>query len=235
MFGFSLVGLDIKEAGVDGLKEPEDGPEVARSKCYALLASGYNVPDEEQFQQLSGGALTAALDEQRGELPYEFDFAIEPLPAEWSRDDLQAEFLRLFEVGAGGPPCPLYGGVWSADRMKAMEEVMRFYKYFGLKLSDERRIPPDHLATELEFLHYLTFRQAASSLAQMASSYQRAQLDFIERQPGRWVPKLQERLDGLEAAAFFTSLVDATARFLAADHEHLTEGAEAPATATAKQ
>ena len=48
--------------------------------------------------------------------------------------------------------------------MKSMEEVIRFYNYFGLKLSDERRIPPDHLATELEFLHYLTFRQAASKL-----------------------------------------------------------------------
>jgi DMSO reductase family type II enzyme chaperone len=232
MFGFSLVGLDIKDAGVDGLKEPEDGPEVARSKCYALLASGYSVPDEEQFRRLSGGELMAALDEQRGELPFEFDFAIEPVPAEFSHDDLQAEFLRLFEVGAGGPPCPLYGGVWSADRMKSMEEVMRFYNYFGLKLSDERRIPPDHLATELEFLHYLTFRQAASSLAQMAASYHRAQIDFIERQPGRWVPKLKERLDGLQAAAFFTSLLDATARFLVADHEHLVE---APATASAKQ
>jgi DMSO reductase family type II enzyme chaperone len=232
MFGFSLVGLDIKDAGVDGLKEPEDGPEVARSKCYALLASGYSVPDEEQFRRLSGGELMAALDEQRGELPFEFDFAIEPVPAEFSHDDLQAEFLRLFEVGAGGPPCPLYGGVWSADRMKSMEEVMRFYNYFGLKLSDERRIPTDHLATELEFLHYLTFRQAASSLAQMAASYHRAQIDFIERQPGRWVPKLKERLDGLQAAAFFTSLLDATARFLVADHEHLVE---APATASAKQ
>ncbi len=233
MFGFSLVGLDIKETGVDGLEEPQDGPEVARSKCYALLASGYNVPGEEQFQQLSEGALVAALEEQRGELPYEFDWAIEPMPADWSRDEHEAEFLRLFEVGAGGPPCPLYGGVWSADRMRAMEEVMRFYKYFGLKLSDERRVPPDHLATELEFLHYLTFRQAAASLAQMAASYRRAQLDFIGRQPGRWVPKLKERLDGLEAPAFFTSLVDATARFLVADHKHLAEEAEAPAPATA--
>ena len=57
----------------------------------------------------------------------------------------------------------------------------------------------------------------------MAASYHRAQLDFIERQPGRWVPKLKERLDGLGAAAFYTSLIDATARFLAADHEHLVE------------
>ncbi len=235
MFGFSLAGLDIKEAGVEGLEEPEGGPDVARSKCYALLASGYNVPDEERFEEISSGGLVAALEEQRGELPYEFDFAIEPIPAEWSHDDLQAEFLRLFEVGAGGPPCPLYGGVWSADRMKAMEEVVRFYNYFGLKLSDERRIPPDHLATELEFLHYLTFRQAASRLEQLAVPYRQAQLDFIERQPGAWVPKLKERLDGLETVAFFTSLVDATARLLEADHRHLTEEAGLPAPAPARR
>jgi putative dimethyl sulfoxide reductase chaperone len=233
MFGFSLAGLDIKETGVEDLEEPEGGPDVARSKCYALLASGYNVPDEEGFGEISGGGLAEALGEQREELPYEFDFALQPVPGDWSHDDFQAEFLRLFEVGAGGPPCPLYGGLWSADRMKAMEEVVRFYNYFGLKLSDERRIPPDHLATELEFLHYLTFRQAASKLDQMAAPYRRAQLDFIARQPGGWVPKLKERLDGLETVAFFTGLVDATARFLEADHRHLTEeaGSSAPASA----
>ncbi len=233
MFGFTLAGLDIKETGVEDIEEPEGGPEVARSKCYALLASGYNVPGEEQFAEISGGGLTKNLEEQLGELPYEFEFSIEAPPADWSHEDFQSEFLRLFEVGAGGPPCPLYGGVWSADRMKAMEEVIRFYNYFGLKLSDERRIPPDHLATELEFLHYLTFRQAASKLAQIAAPYRRAQLDFIERQPGNWVPKLKERLEELETAAFFTSLVDATTRFLEADHRHLTEeaGSSSPASA----
>lgn len=235
MFGFSLVGLDIKEAGVEGVEEPQSGPEVARSKCYALLASGFSAPDEERFGQLADGELPRLLDEQLAELPYEFDFALAPLPPEWSREDYEAEFLRLFEVGPGGPPCPLYGGVWSADRMKSMEEVMRFYKYFGLKLSDERRVPPDHLSTELEFLHYLTFRQAAAKLDAMAQSYRRAQLDFIARQPGRWVPKLKQRLDGIESADFFTSLVDATARFLATDHGHLAADSEAPATAQAKR
>jgi DMSO reductase family type II enzyme chaperone len=233
MFGFSLAGLDIKEAGIEGIEEPEGGPDVARSKCYALLASGYNVPDSEGFAAIAGGDLLESLEAERGELPYEFEFSIEPPPGDWSHDDFQAEFLRLFEVGAGGPPCPLYGGVWSADRMKAMEEVVRFYNYFGLKLSDERRIPPDHLATELEFLHYLSFRQAASKLAQIAAPYRRAQLDFIERQPGNWVPKLKERLAELETVAFFESLVDATARFLEADHQHLTEetGSSTPAPA----
>jgi putative dimethyl sulfoxide reductase chaperone len=235
MFGFSLVGLDIKDAGVDGVEEPESGPEVARSKCYALLASGFSAPDEERFAQLSSGELLKLLEEQLPELPYEFEFALAPLPSEWSAEDYEAEFLRLFEVGPGGPPCPLYGGVWSADRMKSMEEVMRFYKYFGLKLSDERRVPPDHLTTELEFLHYLTFRQAASKLDTMAQSYRRAQLDFIARQPGRWVPKLKERLDGIEAAACFASLLDTTARFLATDHGYLDADAGAPATAQSKR
>lgn len=233
MFGFSLAGLDIKDTGVEDIEEPEGGPDVARSKCYALIASGFNVPDEEGFAGISGGGLAESLEAERGELPFEFEFALEPPPGEWSHEDFQAEYLRLFEVGQGGPPCPLYGGVWSADRMKAMEEVVRFYNYFGLKLSEDRRIPPDHLATELEFLHYLTFRQAASKLAQIAAPYRRAQLDFIERQPGSWVPKLKERLEGLEAAAFFTSLVDATARFLAADLKHLSEeaGSSTPAPA----
>ncbi len=235
MFGFSLVGLDIEGTGVDALKEPEGGPIVARSKCYGVLASAWNVPDDEQFQRITDGSFAAQFAEMATELPFEFDTAIEPPPSDCSSEDFHAEYLSLFEVGTGGPPCPLYGGVWLGNRMGVMEEVVRFYNYFGLKTSGERRIPPDHLSTELEFLLYLSYREAAAPLPTLAVPYNRAQLDFLDRHPGRWFPKLKERLEELEASAFFTGLVDATARFLAADREHLTEGAGAPATASAKQ
>lgn len=228
MFGFSLAGLDLKDTGVDQIVEPEGGPTVARSKCYAIAASAFTGP-ESQLERFAGGEFARTLAEASEELPYELDLALEQPDPSWSEDDYQAEFLRLFDVGAGGPPCPLYGGLWGGDRMKVMEEVLRFYRYFGLKTSEERRIPPDHLATELEFLHYLTFREAAAPMPGVAAPYRQAQVDFLDRQPGRWVPRLAERLAQLDGPPFFAGLVGLTARLLAADREHL--GAGAPAAA----
>lgn len=227
MFGFSLVGLDIEEAGVADFKEPEGGPGVARSKCYAMLASAFNVPDEQQFNELKDSTFESRLGEQCAELPYELELKIEQLPKEWSSEDFHSEYLNLFEVGAGGPPCPLYGGVWGGDRMQVMEEVVRFYNYFGLKSAEDRRIPPDHLSTELEFLHYLTYCEAAAPMPNLAAPYRRAQIDFIDRQPGRWIPKLSKRLEELEAAPYFTSLVALTARMIEGDRRYLAE--ESPA------
>jgi len=228
VFGFSLTGLDIDETGIDAVKEPEGGPNVARSKCYGLVASVFSSPNDGLFEKFSDGVFEEQLAEASTELPYEIDLGIEAVPDDWSSDDFQAEYLRLFEVGAGGPPCPLFGGVWVGDRMQVMEEVVRFYNYFGLKTSDDRRIPPDHLSTELEFLHYLTYREAAAPMPGLAVPYRRAPLDFIERQPGRWVPKLQERLADSEAAPIFASLVDLTARLVESDRSHLVEQGEAP-------
>lgn len=225
MFGFSLVGLDIKDAGVDQLKEPEGGPTVARSKLYGLLASAFNTPSEAEFNEIKSGGFSKKLDEASEELPYEIDVGLEPLPDEWSSADLHSEFLNLFEVGAGGPPCPLFGGVWAGDRMAVIEEVVRFYNYFGLKSSEERRIPPDHLATELEFLHYLTYREAASPMETLAVPYRHAQLDFIERQPGRWLPKFSEKLAKLGPARYFTSLVALVSKLLESDRNLLKQEA----------
>ena len=56
--------------------------------------------------------------------------------------------------------CPLYGGTYGGDRMRTMEEVVRFYRYFGLRPDEETREPPDHLSAQLEFLHFLTYREA---------------------------------------------------------------------------
>ena len=41
---------------------------------------------------------------------------------------------------------------------------MRFYDFFGLSLSEGQREEPDHLLTELEFLHYLAYQEAGLRL-----------------------------------------------------------------------
>ncbi|MEN8183104.1 MAG: molecular chaperone TorD family protein, partial [Myxococcota bacterium] len=137
-------------------------------------------------------------------------------------DELAVEYTRLFEVGASGPPCPLYGGLYGGARMKTMEEAVRFYRHFGLNLSDDPRELPDHLTTELEFLHYLAFRET-QALQERAdpSPYRRAQRDFVARHPGRWVPRLRDRIESQDPPPFFRELVGLLAGFLEFEGERL--------------
>ena len=130
----------------------------------------------------------------------------------------------LLDVGTGAPPCPLHGGLYGGARMKTMEEAVRFYNFFDLTLSEEPRELPDHLTTQLEFLHFLAFREAQTLEAGAdAGSWQRAQRDFLGRHPGRWVPQLRARLEKEEPMPFFRELVARLAAFLESDAQRLCE------------
>ncbi|MBW2211360.1 MAG: molecular chaperone TorD family protein, partial [Deltaproteobacteria bacterium] len=141
----------------------EERRAAARSSIYGLFQDALTYPDDEVREGLATGELVELM--RKGLALAEVDFT----PAqEWWRalqevggtEDLAVEYTRLFDAGASGPPCPLYGGLYGGDRMKKMEEAVRFYNHFGLTTSEEQRELPDHLATQLEFMHYLTYREA---------------------------------------------------------------------------
>lgn len=204
---------------------------AARSRAYLVLVHALEYPDRELLEQIRSRALADALSEALER--------VDPSLAEgdWSAladagasdDDLAVEYTRLFDVGAGGPPCPLYGGLYGGARMKTMEECVRFYNHFGLTLADSPRELPDHLATQLEFLHFLAFREAeARDEGGDPGPWRRAARDFVERHPGRWVPKLRARLAKHKAAPFFTALIERLDRFLAQERARLEAEPEPP-------
>jgi len=192
---------------------------AARSRAYQLFQQALAYPEPELCDWIRAGSLVE-------ELRACFE-AIDPaLCAEdtlWSdlrdagdTDALAIEYTRLFDAGASGPPCPLYGGLYGGARMKTMEEAVRFYNHFGLTLSEEQRELPDHVATQLEFLHYLGYREAeALEAGTDAGAYQRAQRDFVERHPGSWMPELCRRLDEQDAHRYFRAIFARLADLLA--------------------
>ena len=116
-------------------------------------------------------------------------------------------------------------------RMKTMEEVVRFYNHFGLTLSESPRELPDHVTTELEFLHFLAFREAqAIEQGAEADPFRRAQRDFIARHLGRWIPKLRAKLVGANAMPFFAELVGRLERLLKNELERLVRMVGPPPT-----
>jgi DMSO reductase family type II enzyme chaperone len=195
--------------------EPETGAvdgaleAAARSHAYRLFADAFGYPQGELLARIRSGELADALAEALFAVSPPLGERLEsgPLREAGPGDALAVEYTRLFDVGPGGPPCPLHGGLWIGDRMKTMEEVLRFYRHFGLALADSPRELPDHLSIELEFLHYLAYREA-EALAEGGDPgpYRRAQHDFASRHAARFAPLLRARLERENAAPFYVAL-----------------------------
>jgi putative dimethyl sulfoxide reductase chaperone len=195
----------------------------ARSALYRLLGHSFNFPTPDFYALVESGEFYATVRGILNVLPHlESAQSLEDkLCGVTGFEELCAEYVRLFDVGSGGgkPPCTLYGGEYPLrPRLEVMEELVRFYGFFDLALSQQDRELPDHLSVELEFLHYLAFRES-DALARSAdpSPYQRAQADFIERHPGQWLPVMRSKLETQTPMPFFAGLVGLTTSVLRAD------------------
>jgi DMSO reductase family type II enzyme chaperone len=219
---------------LEKLSDPAGQRAGGRSRVYAAFAEMFEYPDKEYCEAVRSGTLAEAL---REVLKSVDPSLVEGADSNWEalsnagdgEDDLAVEFTRLFDVGASGPPCPLYGGLYGGARMKTMEEAVRFYNHFGLTLSESPHELPDHLTTELEFLHFLAFREAQSlEQGDDPGAYQRAQRDFLARHLGRWIPKMREKMERKDPMPFFLELVRRLESFLMNDGAHLVAVAGPP-------
>jgi putative dimethyl sulfoxide reductase chaperone len=196
----------------------------ARSALYRLLAHSFNFPTLDFYKLVDSGEFFATVRSILDAIPHlesaqSTEDKLSGVTADF--DEFCAEYVRLFDVGSGRgkPPCPLYGGEYPIrPRLDVMEELVRFYGFFDLALSQQDRELPDHLSVELEFLHYLAFRESeALERSADPSPYQRAQADFIERHAGQWVPVMRGKLETQTPLPFFAGLVGLTTDVLRAD------------------
>lgn len=192
---------------------------VKRSRAYRALARAFSLPDRSIYEEIVSGQLLEAFQPTDEDLTCKLKRAL-------SFEELETEYLRLFEVGTPRPPCPLYEGAWREreflDRRELMEELVRFYRFFGLTLGPKPKELPDHLAIELEFLHFLAYQEAqALEEGRDPGSYRRAERDFLERHLLRWLPRLRERLEQVEALPFFRALAREAVRRTERDYEEL--------------
>lgn len=194
-----------------------------RSRAYRALARAFTLPDRPIYEELVSGELAEAL---QLDVPDE-ELARELKPA-LSFEELQAEYLRLFEVGTPRPPCPLYEGAWREreflDRRELMEELVRFYNFFGLTLGERPKELPDHLAIELEFLHFLAYQEAqALEEGHDPGGYRRARRDFLRRHGLVWLPRLSKALSDprIKALPFYRAAAEAALRVMRRDAEAL--------------
>lgn len=137
-------------------------------------------------------------------LPYRIDCPNGPIDA--SVHHLKREFMRLFEVPGKTSPCVLYGGAYVGNRQAVMEELLRFYRHFGVTVATApKRDMPDSLPTVLEFLSYLCLLESRASV-ESVEPVRAAQRDILERHVSTWLPSMQARLNPLKPIRFYAQV-----------------------------
>lgn len=128
---------------------------------------------------------------------------------------LRREYSGLFEVGSDGPPVPVREDLQTGQRGSTREEIVRFYEFFGYELSERFAWAPDHLSVELEFMHYLCFREAEQESSRTAC--QLAQLDFSRRHLARWIPRLRQATEEQAPGSLYARIVASLDDFVTGD------------------
>lgn len=194
-----------------------------RSTMYNLLRQPIVFPTDEITDGFLNGDWQQQLSECASALGYPLPDA-EHLRLDSSAADYEVEFIALYEVGMGGAPCPLHSGHYTRDRLKTMEEVLRFYKFFDYQPDQSADRFPDHLSFEFEFMaHVAEYYQAALSEGGDTESPLRAQRDFISRNLVSWLPDLATSIDQRSQITFFKQVGHLLSDFTRRDCELLDQ------------
>jgi DMSO reductase family type II enzyme chaperone len=149
-------------------------------------------------------------------IPEEFQALLD----EWKaadRDQLKREYSSMFEVGSDGPPVPIREDLHLNQPAGVREDIVRFYEFFGYGLEENFAWAPDHLSVELEFMHFLAFREVEHVGTAEATSFQLAQYDFARRHLANWVPELVSRIHAKSPECFYLRVMTLISSFLEAD------------------
>lgn len=195
----------------------------ARSAMYNLLRQPILFPTDEITDRFSNGDWQKQLSACANSLGYEIPDA-EQLRLDCNAAEYEVEFIALYEVGMGGAPCPLHSGHYTRDRLKTMEEVLRFYKFFDYHPDQSADRFPDHLNFELEFMaHVAAYSQAVLSEGGDFESPLRAQRDFVSRNLVSWLPDLAKLIDQRSQIEFFKQAGHLISDFTRRDCELLNQ------------
>ena len=197
----------------------------ARGELWSRLADWLSFPGADFIAAFEAGDIATEARRLVDALAYPFPYPL-PLDAEalatGDPAEVEVEFIRLFDVPSGGAPVSLYGGVHGGDRRQVMEELLRFYRHFGLSVANApERDLPDAIPTVLEFLSILCVGEAEAADSEAVETFRTAQRDILERHLTRWMPAIAGRLARKDPMPLYRSLIDLLGHFAAAEHAAL--------------
>jgi len=188
---------------------------LTRGNCFKLLAACFYEPEKDLFVEenlcqnlqdlLDGwasGAAKAASDMRRA-------------LSDTEQKQLSISHAELF-IGPFELIAPPYGSVYLEKNRQIMGDttigVLKSYQEAGLSVDEKE--PPDHIAIELEFMSFLSLRQAearAEGRDTEAEDYLGRQKDFYHNYLP-WVPSFCEAIRKGTKSHFYQSLADCLER-----------------------
>ena len=191
-----------------------------RSKVYSLLADGFSQVDERLFESFKSGyistwgEITGSIEDGDKFLPY-----IEQLKKVLDSieyEGLVEEYSRLFEPRNKLQVPPYETEYTLAEspqhaltQQAQLSDISGFYKAFGLEISEDKPDRVDHIATELEFMHVLAFKESFAiedNDAEHIEIVQDAQRKFVNDHLSRWTDKFKDRLIQASDGNFYGAL-----------------------------
>lgn len=212
-----------------------------RGLGWGTLALGFYEPTERWVAGILEGEVAADFRKAVGWLDGDSQRFEEPLAmlGGWTRamaerdpaavlQDLKVEYARLF-IGAPGPmEAPPYESLYrdrDADgspivRGPSTLAVERTYGSYGLERAAGHSDLPDHVATELEFMHFLCSRERTAwrgGDAATAKMLRSAQNAFLTEHLDKWLPEFSERVLGATRVDVYRALATLLQNFLSVE------------------
>jgi len=205
------------------IEAPGNPEAAARSRVYALLGESLAYPQGSVALRLLDGDLLADLSDALAAAPLAVSAPAELITPTTKQAivEVQVIYTALFDVTGGTPQVSLlerrYGEV---PEQKLREALFSFYGHFGLDFSQGYAAEqPDHLLTQLAFMHYMSFLEAGTAIDKAA--FRRGQRDFLKLHLGQWSGTMAEKLIAQESAEPYVSLGLLMSQFVAQDLVYL--------------
>lgn len=197
-----------------------------RSVMYRWLSGAFRYPDADLAESLRPPAL-ATLEAAWSRLTAEEYDSLHPaltglraISRDLALAGLQSEHRRLFGH-IESSPCPPYETRYHSRHLfqqtHQLADIAGFYRAFGLDIAEEAHERPDYLPIELEFLHFLCFREAYALEhhgPERVELVRDAETTFLKDHLLCWAPSFAQRLQETSGDVFYANLAGLLRDFL---------------------
>lgn len=200
--------------------------EHIRLEAYRLLADGYYRPEQNLLHSLP--KLEACMEQICSEAGKFINRMQTDSPGKVGPENLEVDYARLF-AGPFNLLAPPYGSVYLEGERQVMgastADVQKRYRAAGLDVDTGFKDAPDHIAAELEFMHFLIFKAMEAANQGDVNGIVTSLLNqqsFIEQHLGAWVHEFAGNVVDHAKTSFYRNLARATEAFVKDDYQKIS-------------
>jgi putative dimethyl sulfoxide reductase chaperone len=200
--------------------------EALRSETYKLLADCYYPPDEALSSKIVD--LVENLELVRLEAQQDISWGGRKILKADNMEELKVEYARLF-AGPYTLLAPPYGSVYLEPERRIMGnstmDVVNRYRQSGLVVAEDFKDAPDHIAAELEFMHFMIFKEMeANNQGDINSliTWLLNRRSFLDDHLGAWVSEFAGKVVENAKTTFYQNLARTTEAIISDDYHTIS-------------